>query len=142
MCDDRRDPQHEISQDAYERLSSATDARGRKIEVVKIIYPTPTYLTEYEVDGVEHVEGSQPREAGERLAASYVNCYITNSAVLVPTFGRTDEGRRQSPETDRNAVSGSEDCRHPVSGNFVGRREYPLHYDATTGSRKRYKFKH
>ena len=30
--------------------------------------------------------GEDTREAGERLAASYVNFYIANEAVLVPQF--------------------------------------------------------
>jgi agmatine deiminase len=33
------------------------------------------------------MDGEPTREAGERLAASYVNFYITNKAVLVPQFG-------------------------------------------------------
>lgn len=32
-------------------------------------------------------EGEDTREAGERLAASYVNFYIGNKVVLVPQFG-------------------------------------------------------
>ena len=32
-------------------------------------------------------EGEDTREAGERLAASYVNFYIGNEVVLVPQFG-------------------------------------------------------
>jgi agmatine deiminase len=39
--DDRADPQHEISLDAYQRLSQANDAHGRQLEVVKIYQPGP-----------------------------------------------------------------------------------------------------
>ena len=33
------------------------------------------------------VEGSMPRQAGGRLAASYVNFYLPNGGVIVPQFG-------------------------------------------------------
>jgi agmatine deiminase len=32
------------------------------------------------------VEGSRPRLPGERLAGSYVNCYLGNGIVVVPVF--------------------------------------------------------
>ena len=37
--------------------------------------------------GVQHVEGSKPRQAGDRMAASYVNFYLPNGGVVVPQFG-------------------------------------------------------
>ncbi|HEY9215752.1 MAG TPA: agmatine deiminase, partial [Ancylobacter sp.] len=42
-CDDPRDPQYAISRDAYDRLSTARDARGRAIEIVKLPLPGPLY---------------------------------------------------------------------------------------------------
>ena len=32
------------------------------------------------------MEGSKPRQAGDRLAASYVNFYLPNGGVIVPQF--------------------------------------------------------
>ncbi len=84
--EDRSDPQYEISLDAYERLSQATDARGRKLEMVKIQQPGPLYVSEEESQGVDPIEGSQPRQPGLRLAGSYINFYIANGGVIVPTF--------------------------------------------------------
>ena len=46
--DDRRDPQYEISRDAYERLSVARDARGRPLKVHKLVQPGPLYMTDRE----------------------------------------------------------------------------------------------
>ena len=43
--DDRRDPQYEISRDAYERLKDARDARGRRLEVHKLAQPGPLHMT-------------------------------------------------------------------------------------------------
>jgi agmatine deiminase len=84
--DDRSDPQYEISLDASRQLSQATDARGRKLEVVKIHQPGPLVVTDEESQGVDPIEGSQPREPGSRLAGSYINFYIANGGVIVPTF--------------------------------------------------------
>lgn len=84
--DDKSDPQYEISMDAYERLSRATDARGRKLQVHKIYQPGPIYITEEESQGVDAIEGTLPREAGDRLAGSYVNFYMANGGAVVPTF--------------------------------------------------------
>lgn len=84
--DDKNDPQYEISMDAYERLCAATDARGRKLEVHKIHQPGPIYITEDESLGVDAIEGTLPRQAGDRLAGSYVNFYICNGGAVVPVF--------------------------------------------------------
>jgi agmatine deiminase len=84
--DDRSDPQYRISQAAYETLMQATDARGRRLQVHKIHQPDPLTMTAAEAAGIDVSEGSQPRVAGARLAASYVNFYIANGAVIVPTF--------------------------------------------------------
>jgi len=51
--------QYERSTDAYERLTSATDARGRKIEVLKVPCPPPLFRTYKEASGV-HVRGPHP----------------------------------------------------------------------------------
>ncbi|MGC8874078.1 MAG: agmatine deiminase [Chloroflexia bacterium] len=85
--EDRSDPQYDISADAYERLMSARDARGRRLEVHRIPLPAPAYITREESEGVDIVEGTLPRREGDRLAASYINFYIANGAVIAPTFG-------------------------------------------------------
>lgn len=51
-----------------ERLQSARDARGRKLEVIDLPMPAPLVFE------------------GRRLPASYANFYIANDIVLVPTF--------------------------------------------------------
>ncbi|MEW6650641.1 MAG: agmatine deiminase [Chloroflexota bacterium] len=84
--DDPGDPQYEISNDAYERLMHMTDARGRQLEVHKIHQPGPVCITLEESLGVDPLEGSQPREEGDRLAGSYINFYMANSAAIIPVF--------------------------------------------------------
>ena len=84
--DDPADPQHAISQDAFERLSQAVDAHGRRLEIVKIHQPDPILITEVESQGVDAIEGTLPRQAGDRMAASYINFYIANGGVVAPVF--------------------------------------------------------
>ncbi|MFZ5911734.1 MAG: agmatine deiminase [Chloroflexota bacterium] len=85
--DDKSDPQYERSAEAYDYLMSVTDARGRKLEVHKIHQPDPIIITAEEAEGVDAVDGTLPREAGDRMAASYVNFYFCNGGAIVPTFG-------------------------------------------------------
>jgi agmatine deiminase len=90
--DDESDPQHAISRDALARLESATDARGRALEVVRVPSPGPLALTAREADGVQVVAGTLPRRAGDRLAASYVNFYIGTRRIIFPLLDvRFDE---------------------------------------------------
>jgi len=85
--DDRSDPQSQRSMDAYERLSAARDARGRKLEIHRVRQPGPLYRTKEEAQGVVEVEGTKRRQAGERLPASYINFYIPNGGIVAPSFG-------------------------------------------------------
>jgi agmatine deiminase len=82
--EDPADPQHARSRDARERLEAATDARGRSFEVILVPAPGPLTLDGEEAAGVDEIESTQPRRAGDRLAASYVNFYIANSRIVYP----------------------------------------------------------
>jgi agmatine deiminase len=94
--DDPGDPQHEVSNDALMRLSAARDARGRRLQVVKLPMPGPLEITAREAAGILESETSHRREAGMRLAASYVNFYIANKGIVMPLL---------DPGTDRLAAS-------------------------------------
>ena len=85
--DDENDPQYKRSHEAYEYLSNEVDAKGRKLEIHKILTPTPVLITKEESEGVDAVDATLPREEGDRLAASYVNYYTGNGFVAVPVFG-------------------------------------------------------
>jgi len=84
----RRDQQYVVSLDAFERLQEARDARGRRLKVVRLPMPGPLYTRAREAAGVIAREGSRPRLAGERLAASYVNFYIANGGIIMPLLDR------------------------------------------------------
>jgi agmatine deiminase len=89
--DRERDPQHAVSRDAWERLMQARDARGRRLKVTRLPMPGPLTLTRREAAGIVPREGTKARNAGERLAASYVNFYIANGGIVMPLLDpRTD----------------------------------------------------
>jgi agmatine deiminase len=64
----RSDANYKPLEENWERLRGVRLENGSKIEVVALPMPAPLYFE------------------GVRLPASYANFYITNSAVLVPTF--------------------------------------------------------
>lgn len=116
--EDRDDPQFAISQDAFDRLTKARDARGRAIEVVKIPAPGPLFRAEAEMDSVDFGgldgDGGQERAPGLRLAGSYVNFYIGNGTIVMPNLDpATDDAAaaliaRLFPERRVIAVPGRE----------------------------------
>ena len=86
-CDDPSDPHYAVSRDAETRLLGARDAKGRALEVLRIPMPTPMFITADEAAGIDQGTNGMNRAAGERLAASYVNFYIANGAIIAPSFG-------------------------------------------------------
>ena len=84
--DDAEDPQYSRSQAALDILSAQTDAQGRSFTVTTIHQPGPIYISPLESGGVDAVDGTLPREEGDRLAGSYVNSYIGNDIVVLPVF--------------------------------------------------------
>jgi agmatine deiminase len=59
---------HAFSLENERILQATTDAKGRKVTIVKVPYPEPITFN------------------GNLLPASYANFYIANSVVIVPTF--------------------------------------------------------
>ncbi|MFA5561988.1 MAG: agmatine deiminase [Eubacteriales bacterium] len=97
--DDPADPQYEYSRGCLELLQRESDARGRRLIVHQLPIPTPPVrITERELAGFVFEPGEDTREAGERLAASYVNFYIANKAIILPQFGG------ECAESDRAAL--------------------------------------
>ena len=82
----KKDPQYERSLEAYNYLTSVRDAKGRKLEVHKLLTPSPILITKRESEGVDAVDGTLPRQEGDRLAASYVNYLTGNGFIALPVF--------------------------------------------------------
>ena len=110
--DDEADIQYEASLASYEVLQKSTDARGRKFVIHKLPIPkNPVRIIGQEVKAMEFEPGEDVREEGERLAASYVNFYISNGGILLPQFG---------DENDQTAV----ECMKKL---FPERKIYPIY---------------
>ncbi len=98
--DDPQSPQYEIVRAALKYLEGKTDAFGRRLIVHKLPIPDAQICIEQgDLDGLVFEEGEDEREIGEALAASYVNFYFTNNAILMPVFGGENEA------SDNHAVS-------------------------------------
>lgn len=94
--DDKNDPQYEMSKSCLDIFESSTDAKGRKIKVHKLPLPEPVYITEAECHGLDDMNGEPTRTPNERLAASYVNFYISNGGIICPQFN--DKNDKQALE--------------------------------------------
>ncbi len=96
VCDEpnARDENHAPLRAAQKALARAEDARGRRLEVVKLPMPAPVVYD------------------GNRLPASYANFLIANAAVLVPVF---------NDPRDRDALDIIADCfpDRPVVGIYA-----------------------
>lgn len=90
---DAADPNFEIMNQIEADLRSFTDARGRRLEVVTV--PSPGELLNAD---------------GEVMPASYLNFYIGNTTVVVPTYAQS---------ADAEAVA-------QIAGAFPGRRTVGL----------------
>jgi agmatine deiminase len=80
------------SREAMEFLRSQTDALGRRLRLTLVPLPVVPPMTVEEAAGIRPSGAAISRNAGDALAASYVNFYQGNGLLLAPTFGvSTDE---------------------------------------------------
>ena len=84
--DDESHPFYKEAKEAYETLSSATDAKGRKLKVHKLCLTKKPCLL-HGAATIDTVAGTIPREDGEVSIASYMNFLITNKAIILPQYG-------------------------------------------------------
>jgi agmatine deiminase len=85
---DESDPNFDRLEENLARIESATDAKGRSIEIVEIVQPKAR-----EVDGLPITPG-------------YTNHYIANGGVIVPIYGIREDG--VALETLKGAYPGRE----------------------------------
>jgi len=80
----RSHPDYEPAIEALRRLSEARDARGRKLDVVEIVQP------------------KRPRHdwRGRPLQSSYVNFYLANGGVVMPSFDDPNDERARGVIAD------------------------------------------
>jgi agmatine deiminase len=77
--EDKNDPEYKALEACRQVLAEATDARGRKLEVLTLMRPREV-----------------PSDS-EDFCSSYLNFYIANGGIVMPRFGdkRADEAARQ-----------------------------------------------
>lgn len=85
--DDPAHPQYEIVREAEAALDAQPDAHGRRLRIERIPLPDPIELTATDSRTIDRAEQSFGRTPGTRLAASYVNFYFCNGALILPSFG-------------------------------------------------------
>lgn len=71
---DASDPNHARLSENMAVLAAERDARGRRIEIMPLVQTT------------------LPDDAGNPGAASYINFYIANDGVVMPSFGTDEDG--------------------------------------------------
>lgn len=84
--DDPSHPQYAILQDAYQRLEEARDAKGRKLKINKIHLPNQITLSETESQEIDYSSHSYERSSKVTFISTYINCYLCNGGVILPTF--------------------------------------------------------
>jgi agmatine deiminase len=99
-CEDPTDKQYEISREAYDVLTQAVDAQGRKLTIHKMVTPPPMYYTEEYCEQLTGYWYSKlfggGRQPGQRMAASYINFLTCNGGIVAPAFNApTDELARE-----------------------------------------------
>ncbi|NLI92727.1 MAG: agmatine deiminase family protein [Peptococcaceae bacterium] len=80
VCDDPDDENYRITRKNVEILQHATDASGRKLEIIPIKQPPKNHYQ------------------GKRLTLSYLNFYFVNRGIILPVFGG------KAAETDHLAI--------------------------------------
>ena len=94
--DDPADPFYPVAREAMETLRGARDARGRAFDIQRIHQPPPMAMSTDESAGIDRIEGTKPRRAGDALCASYVNAYLGNGVAVIPAFDEAMDERARN----------------------------------------------
>lgn len=83
--EDKEHPFYDVCQEAYEFLSTAVDAKGRKLKVHKLTLPKQLVRIgkDFRIDSEEN---AIPRKEGDLCIASYANFLICNGGVIAPQY--------------------------------------------------------
>lgn len=109
--EDESHPSYFRLKEAQKCLAGLKNTNGEKIDISFVPLPPHTVISASEANGFAPTSGgTMQRSAGTPLAPSYINFYIANKSVIVPTFG---------VEADEQALS-------IISSKFPGREVVPF----------------
>ena len=90
--DDKNNSNYRRIRRAFNILSNIKNLEGDNYKIHQIPLPPTQYMNEGEANGLWQHPNALSRKTGDILPASYLNFYIINGAVLIPSFGcETDE---------------------------------------------------
>lgn len=89
--DDKKSPNYSRLRKIESDLENLSNMNGDRYCIHRIPLPPEQYMTKEEASGLVRAD-SIDRNEGDLLPASYLNFYMINGAVLIPSFGcETDE---------------------------------------------------
>lgn len=99
-------------------LERATDAQGRRLDIVRMPLPKMPRLTAQEADSIEARAGIRRRIAGMPLMASYLNFIRAGDLVIMPQFNVPEDD--QAYQVLADALPECRMIRTPTRGLLVG----------------------
>ncbi len=84
--DDKSNPNYKRLNKIFQMLNGMENLKGERYVIHRIPLPKLQYMTEKESRGLVKADNALDRKAGDMLPASYMNFYMLNGAVLVPSF--------------------------------------------------------
>ncbi|SFE83614.1 agmatine deiminase [Alteribacillus iranensis] len=84
--DDPDHPHYNVLQSAYKQLEKEVDAKGRKLKIYKVPMPAQVTISKEESRDIDFAAAAFNREADTSFIATYINCYLCNGAVVLPSF--------------------------------------------------------
>jgi len=84
------DERYEAVKGAFDVLSKATNASGKRYTIIKIPLPKIANRNEAEMAMIDYDIYHNKMMLDQKIVSSYTMLYITNNAVLIPIFGDID----------------------------------------------------
>ena len=85
--DDKSNPNYERLEKIFRKLNGSKNLKGEAYKIHRIPLPDLQKRTKTEAKNICNTQNIRKRELGDILPASYINFYMLNGAVLIPSFG-------------------------------------------------------
>ena len=92
--DDPDNVYFDVVREAYDTLMTSMDAHGRRFKVHKLPLSDPMSVTKEEAEGIEVTDVAYTRFEGMPIVDTYINFYIANGGVVVPTFNQPNKDQQ------------------------------------------------